>query len=78
MRRSNGVGIASASGRNMNKMARDSQFYQIRLMELEQVLAASRSDGRNVGQLIKARDYCIRRIRECQYQDRVDVILNSN
>lgn len=59
-------------------MKRDAQYYRDRLAEIKLVLASGRRGGRNVGQLIKARDFCKRRIIECEYQDKVDVILDSN
>ncbi len=58
-------------------MKRDAQYYRDRLAELEVVLHGTPA-GRNVEQITNARDYCIRRIRECEYQDALDVILNSN
>lgn len=58
-------------------MIRDAQYYRDRLAELEVVLRGT-PDGRNVEQLTNARDYCIRRIIECEYQEAVAVILNSN
>ena len=54
---------------------RDAQYYRDRLAEIESGIEQT---GRNVEQLMEARDFCKRRILECEYQDAVDVILNSN
>lgn len=64
-------------GKEVQPMIRDAQYYRDRLAELEVVLAGTPA-GRNVDQLMAARLYCKRRIRECEYEEAVAVILDSN
>ena len=57
---------------------RDAEFYRDRLAEIELVIAGTPPGGRVMEQYIKARDFCKRRIRECEYQERIAIILLSN
>ncbi len=54
---------------------KDAQYYRDRLAEIEAVIEHT---GRNVEQLMESRDFCNRRIIECEYQEKLAVILDSN
>lgn len=58
---------------------RDAQYYRDRLAELNKVIDGSTMQRLiNTEQLIEARDYCKRRIWECDYAEAIGVILDSN
>ena len=59
-------------------MSRDAQYYRDRLAELNEVIDGPPGQRLNSPQLIEARDFCRRRIRECEYAKAIGVILDSN